>query len=137
MLTGKYRPGQPPPAGSRATSETMAIAIGLVMKDAALEAVERLRPIAEGAGLSMTEMALAWVLRRTELASAIVGASRPEQVRANAKASDIELSGDTLAAIDEALDGVAVKEMSRSRRWRRWQGLASRTAERVGPWVSA
>jgi aryl-alcohol dehydrogenase-like predicted oxidoreductase len=57
----------------------------------------------------MTEMALAWVLRRTELASAIVGASRPEQVHANAKASDIELSPDTLAAIDEALDGVAVK----------------------------
>jgi aryl-alcohol dehydrogenase-like predicted oxidoreductase len=65
--------------------------------------------VAEDAGLSMTEMALAWVLRRDELASAIVGASRPEQVHANAKASGIELSADTLVAIDDALGGVAVK----------------------------
>ena len=68
-----------------------------------LEAVERLKPIAEGAGLSMVQMALAWVLREANVASAIVGASRPEQVHANASASGIVLSADTLAAIDQAL----------------------------------
>ena len=94
----------------------------------ALEAVDRLRPVAEQAGLSMAELALAWVLRRPELASAIVGASRPEQVHANAKASGIELAPDTLAAIDEALGDVPVK----GRRWRRWRAQESPTAEAQG-----
>ena len=80
------------------------------MNDATLEAVERLRPIAAEAGLSMVEMALAWVLRRPEIASAIVGASRPEQVHANAKTSGIELTPDTLEALDEALGDAPVKE---------------------------
>ena len=75
-----------------------------------LEAVQRLVPIAEGAGLSMAHMALAWVLRRDEVASAITGATRPEQVRSNADASGVELSADVLEAIDEALDGVAITE---------------------------
>jgi aryl-alcohol dehydrogenase-like predicted oxidoreductase len=110
VLTGKYRPGQEPPADSRAASSEMNVAMNLVMKSATLEAVERLRPIAEGAALSMTELALAWVLRRSEVASAIVGASRPEQVHANAKASGIELTADTLAAIDEALGDTPIKQ---------------------------
>ncbi len=110
LLTGRYRPGEPPPPDSRAASSEMGSFMGPLMSDAVLEAVDRLRPIADGAGLSMTEMALAWVLRRPELASAIVGASRPEQVHANAKASGIELSPDTLEAIEEALDEVAVKQ---------------------------
>ena len=80
------------------------------MNDAVLEAVERLRPVAEGAGLTLAEMALAWVLRRPEVASAIVGASRPEQVHANAAASGIELSDDVLEAIDRGARGRAVKE---------------------------
>ena len=80
------------------------------MSDEILEAVDRLRPIAEQAGLSMAEMALAWVLRRSELAAAIVGASRPEQVHANANASGIELTPDTLSAIDEALGDTPVKQ---------------------------
>jgi aryl-alcohol dehydrogenase-like predicted oxidoreductase len=80
------------------------------MSDARLAGVERLRAVAEQAGLSLVELALAWVLRRPELASAIVGASRPEQVHANAKASGIELTADTLAAIDEALGDAAVRE---------------------------
>jgi aryl-alcohol dehydrogenase-like predicted oxidoreductase len=84
--------------------------MGQAMSGGILEAVDRLRPVADQAEVSMTEMALAWVLRRPELASAIVGASRPEQVRANANASDIELSPDTLAAIDEALGDIPVKE---------------------------
>jgi aryl-alcohol dehydrogenase-like predicted oxidoreductase len=111
VLTGKYTPGQAPPADSRAASSDMNIAMDdRLMADATLEAVERLRPIAEGAGLSMTELALAWVLRRGEVASAIVGASRPEQVHANTEASGIELTPDVLAAIDEALGDVPVKE---------------------------
>jgi aryl-alcohol dehydrogenase-like predicted oxidoreductase len=109
LLTGKYRPGEPPPAGSRAASSEMGSFMGLLMRDELLEAVERLRPVAEQAGLTMTELALAWVLRRPELASAIVGASRPEQVHANVKASGVELSRDTLVAIDEALGDAPVK----------------------------
>ena len=110
LLTGKYRPGQAPPADSRAASSAMGTFMGPLLSDAVLEAVDRLRPVADQAGLSMTEMALAWVLRRPELASAIVGASRPEQVHANAEASDIELTPDTLAAIDQALGDVPVKQ---------------------------
>ena len=110
LLTGKYHPGQAPPPDSRAAHSEMGASIKLVMNDTTLEAVDRLRPIADEAGLSMVELALAWVLRRPELASAIVGASRPEQVHANAKASDIELTPDTLEAIDEALGDAPVRE---------------------------
>jgi aryl-alcohol dehydrogenase-like predicted oxidoreductase len=110
LLTGKYRAGEAPPPDSRAAHSEMGSSMSLVMNDARLEAVDRLRPIADQAGLSLTELALAWVLRRPEVASAIVGASRPEQVHANAKASGIELSPDTLAAIDDALGDAPVKE---------------------------
>lgn len=78
------------------------------LTDATLTAVQRLAPVADGAGLSMAELALAWVLRRPELASAIIGASRPEQVHANAAAAGLELSPDTLSAIDDALGDVPV-----------------------------
>jgi aryl-alcohol dehydrogenase-like predicted oxidoreductase len=108
LLTGKYRPGQAPPPDSRAAHSEMSTSMGLVMNDETLEAVDRLRPIADEAGLSLTELALAWVLRRPELASAIVGASRPEQVHANAKAAGIDLGPDTLAAIDDALGDAPV-----------------------------
>ena len=110
LLTGKYHPGQAPPPDSRAAHSEMGASIKLVMNDTTLEAVDRLWPIADEAGLSMVELALAWALRRPELASAIVGASRPEQVHANAKASGIELTPDTLEAIDEALGDAPVKE---------------------------
>src|SRR4051794_27601971 len=109
LLTGKYRPGHEPPADSRAANSTMNFAMGAVMTDERIEAADRLRPVAEQAGLSMAELALAWVLRRPELASAVIGASRPEQVYANVKASGIELTPDTLAAIDEALGDAPVK----------------------------
>jgi aryl-alcohol dehydrogenase-like predicted oxidoreductase len=110
VLTGKYKPGEEPPTGSRAASDSMNTAMSLVMNEANLEAVERLRPIAEGEGISLTELALAWVLRREEVAAAIVGASRPEQVHANAAASGIDLSDDVLAAIDTALSDAPVVE---------------------------
>jgi aryl-alcohol dehydrogenase-like predicted oxidoreductase len=109
VLTGKYRRGEAPPPDSRAANEAMNFAMGLVLSDERLEAVDRLRPVAEEAGLTLTELALAWVLRRDEVASAIVGASRPEQVHANAKASGIELTAATLAAIDAALGDAPVK----------------------------
>ena len=110
VLTGKYKPGEEPPADSRAANDSMNMSMSLVMNGANLEAVERLRPIAAGEGLSLTELALAWVLRREEVAAAIVGASRPAQVHSNAAASEVELSADVLAAIDAALGDAPVKE---------------------------
>jgi 1-deoxyxylulose-5-phosphate synthase len=109
VLTGKYRPGEPPPSDSRAASDSMSGFIDRLMQDPVLEAVECLRPVAEGAGLTMAQLALAWVLRQPKVASAIVGASRPEQVRANASASGVTLDAQTLAAIDEALGDVVVR----------------------------
>jgi 1-deoxyxylulose-5-phosphate synthase len=108
VLTGKYRPGEPPPADSRAASESMSAFIDQLVQPRVLEAVQGLEPIAEEAGLTMAQMALAWVLRQPNVASAIVGASRPEQVRANASASGLVLGADTLAAIDRALGDVVV-----------------------------
>jgi aryl-alcohol dehydrogenase-like predicted oxidoreductase len=109
VLTGKYRPGEAPPPDSRATSSTMNRFIKQWLNDEMLEAVQRLVPVAEGAGLTMSQLALAWVLRQENVAAAIVGASRPEQVHENAAAAGVELSDDTLAAIDEALDPVAIR----------------------------
>jgi 1-deoxyxylulose-5-phosphate synthase len=109
VLTGKYRPGEPPPADSRAGSDSMSGFMDRLTQDPVLEAVQRLRPVAEGAGMTMAQLALAWVLRQPNVASAIVGASRPEQVRANASASGLTLDAQTLAAVDEALDGIFVR----------------------------
>ncbi len=108
VLTGKYRPGEERPADSRAASEEMGSEMDRYLSDEVLEAVQRLVPIAEQAGLTMAQMALAWVLRRPEVASAIVGASRPGQVEQNASASGLELSQGTLDAIDDALAEVVV-----------------------------
>ncbi|MFC8435046.1 aldo/keto reductase family protein [Streptomyces sp. NPDC057253] len=110
VLTGKYKPGQPVPEGSRFASADMAVSQDLVYSDATLEAVQRLVPLAEEAGLSMPTLALAWVLRRREVASAITGASRPEQVHANAAASGVELPEDLLTAVDQALADAPVTE---------------------------
>ncbi|MEV7281643.1 aldo/keto reductase family protein [Streptomyces sp. NPDC093111] len=110
VLTGKYRPGQPVPEGSRFANDAMAGARDLVYNEANLEAVQRLVPIADEAGLSLPTLALAWVLRRSEVASAITGASRPEQVHANAAASGVGLSPDLLAAVDRALGDAPLTE---------------------------
>jgi 1-deoxyxylulose-5-phosphate synthase len=106
VLTGKYLPGESPPPDSRAASDSMSGFIDRLMAPPVLEAVQRLQPVAEQAGLTMVQLALAWVLRQDNVASAIVGASRPEQVYANASASGIVLDADTLAAIDDALGDV-------------------------------
>jgi aryl-alcohol dehydrogenase-like predicted oxidoreductase len=103
VLTGKYKPGEQPPEGSRATSSEMSRFIGQFMRRATLERVQRFVTVAEEAGHTPSQLALAWVLREPNVAAAIIGASRPEQVFENAAAADVKLSADTLAAIDAAL----------------------------------
>jgi aryl-alcohol dehydrogenase-like predicted oxidoreductase len=102
-LTGKYRPGEELPAGSRATSRRMGRLMGRWLTDDVLERVQHLVPIADRLGITMAQLALAWVLRHENVASAIVGASRPEQVRDTAAASGIELDAETRGEIDRAL----------------------------------
>jgi aryl-alcohol dehydrogenase-like predicted oxidoreductase len=104
-LTGKYRPGAAPPPGSRATTPGGQSWMGRWRSPEVLGAVERLRPIADGLGLSMAQLALAWVLRQPVVASAITGASRPEQIDDNVAASGVRLDDVTLSAIDRAVVG--------------------------------
>jgi aryl-alcohol dehydrogenase-like predicted oxidoreductase len=108
-LTGKYKPGEEPAAGTRAASQQMGWSMDRFRDDDVLRAVQRLSPIAEGLGITMAQLALAWVLREENVASAIVGASRPSQVEENAAASGIELDEATLKAIDDAVAGVVVR----------------------------
>ena len=108
VLTGKYQPGQPPPPGTRMGSEVMGWAMNRFRDDDVLKAVQRLLPIADGLGITPAQLALAWVLREPNVAAAIIGATKPEQVDDNAAASGIELDEATLAQIDEAVADVAV-----------------------------
>ena len=114
VLTGKYAPGQPPPPGSRAASTEMNAFMETAGRhfrsDFLLEAVAQLKPIAADLGLTMAQMGLAWVLRRPEMASAIIGASRPEQIADNVKAVGVKLPAEALALMDKAVGGVAVWE---------------------------
>lgn len=104
ILSGKYLPGQQPPAGSRATDESGgANMISRWMRDEVLESVQKLQPIAADLGLSMAQLAVAWVLQNSNVSAAIIGASRPEQVHDNAGASGVELGQDVLDKIDEVL----------------------------------
>jgi 1-deoxyxylulose-5-phosphate synthase len=103
ILTGKYKPGQPPPDDSRKSSEQMNYFMDSTNDDTLLERVQQLLPVAEGLGLSPAQLALAWVLREPNVASAIIGASRPEQVSDNAAASGVELDAPILSQIDEIL----------------------------------
>jgi len=112
VLTGKYKPGQPPPPDSRAanseTNFTMETLGRRFRSDFLLAAVEQLKPIAADLGLTMTQMALAWVLRRPEVSSAIVGASRPEQLAASAAGSGVTLPEEALVRIDAILKPVVL-----------------------------
>ncbi len=114
VLTGKYQPGQPPPAGSRATDEAGGAAFikNLVENDELLTRVQKLAPLAENEGLTMAQLAVAWVLQNDNIASAITGGSRPEQVQANVVAADKKLSADTMAGIDEALGDAVQRDGS-------------------------
>jgi aryl-alcohol dehydrogenase-like predicted oxidoreductase len=115
VLTGKYGPGQPPPVGSRATDERGGASfIQRFMTDEVLTRVQRLRPIAQDAGLTMPQLAVAWVLQNPAVSSAIVGATRPEQVYDNAKASGVRLDAGLLTAIDEILNPVVERDPART-----------------------
>ena len=110
ILAGKYLPDVPPPPRSRAGVESTARMITKHLDNEVLRAVQRLVPIAADAGLALPQLALAWVLRSSQVASAIIGASRADQIHANVQASGVDLAPDLLAAIDQALGAVVVSE---------------------------
>ncbi len=115
VLSGKYVPGQPPPAGSRATDDKSgAQFISRFMTDEVLGTVQRLKPLAEQAGLSMAQLAVAWVLQNPNVSAAIIGASRPEQVHDNAAAAGRKLDADLLKAIDGILDPIVERDPGRT-----------------------
>ena len=104
VLTGKYLPGKKPPAGSRATDKKSgANFISTFMKDEVLQAVQNLRPIADAHGLTLSQLAIAWVLHNENVVAAIMGATKPSQVKENSKASGVKLSADAISAIDKVL----------------------------------
>ena len=115
VLSGKYLPGQSAPAGSRATDtkggQNM---IARWMHDDVLTRVQNLRPIADEVGLSMAQLAVAWVLQNDNVAAAIIGASRPEQITENVKASEVELTPEIMAKIDEALGDVVERDPAKT-----------------------
>ena len=115
VLTGKYRPGQPIPEGSRAADEKGgADMIKRFMRDDVLERVQQLRPVADEVGLSLAQLAVAWVLNNPNVAAAIIGASRPEQVDENVKASGVDLPAEVLTRIDEVLGDLPETDPART-----------------------
>ncbi|OPG14108.1 aldo/keto reductase family protein [Microbispora sp. GKU 823] len=114
VLTGKYLPGQPPPAGSRATDPTGSGFIGRLMHDDVLRRVQDLKPIAADLGLSMAQLAVAWVLQNPNVSSAIVGATKPDQVRDNVKASGVKLDAEVLKKIDDVLGPVVERDPAKT-----------------------
>jgi aryl-alcohol dehydrogenase-like predicted oxidoreductase len=110
ILTGKYKPGAPVPADSRAANDQMNGFIKPLLNDRVLAAVQELTPLAADLNLSLPQLALAWVLRDERVSSAIIGASRPSQIADNVAASGVRLSEETLAKIDEILLPVSVVE---------------------------
>jgi len=114
VLTGKYLPGHPPPSGSRATDPSGSQFIGKFLGDDVLGRVQQLRPIAQDVGLSLAQLAVAWVLQNRSVASAIVGASRPEQVRENARAAGVKLDAAVMRRIDGVLGDAVVRDPART-----------------------
>jgi aryl-alcohol dehydrogenase-like predicted oxidoreductase len=113
VLTGTYKPGQKPPEGSRAADEKGgARFIQRFMTDDVLNRVQQLKPVADGVGLSLAQLAVAWVLQNPNVSSAIIGASRPEQVKENVKAAGVKLSAEVMKRIDELLEPVVVRDPS-------------------------
>ena len=111
ILTGKYLPGQPVPEGSRATDDKGgADFVKRFLRDDVLELVQQLVPLAQEAGISMAQMAVAWVLRNDNVASAIVGATKPEQLEDNVGAVDVTLDDDLVARIDQILEPVVERD---------------------------
>jgi voltage-dependent potassium channel beta subunit len=113
-LTGKYRPGAAPPAGSRATDPSGSGFIERYLSDDVLTRVEQLRAVADDAGLSMPQLAVAWTLQNPNVSAAIVGATRPEQVSENVKASGVVLDQEIMRRIDEVLGPVIQRDPART-----------------------
>jgi aryl-alcohol dehydrogenase-like predicted oxidoreductase len=114
-LTGKYLPGKKPPKGSRATDKKGgANMISRWMNDDVLTAVQKLKPIAEQEGLTLAQLAVAWVLQNRNVSSAIIGATKPAQIKENVKASGVKLSSETLRAIDSALGNLPEKDPAKT-----------------------
>jgi aryl-alcohol dehydrogenase-like predicted oxidoreductase len=115
VLTGKYKPGAPLPEGSRATDEKGgANMVKRFLNDDTLERVQRLSPIADELGLSLAQLAVAWVLQNENVASAIIGASRPEQVHENVKASGVEIPAELLSRIDDVLGDIVERDPAKT-----------------------
>jgi aryl-alcohol dehydrogenase-like predicted oxidoreductase len=115
-LTGKYLPGQAHPEGSRATDEKGgADMIARWLQDDVLEAVQQLKPIADGVGLSLAQLAVAWVLQNDNVSAAIIGASRPEQVTENVKAAGVRFDSDVMSAIDEVLSDHVIRDADKTK----------------------
>lgn len=114
LLTGKYLPGQPPPYESRAAHPEVGSSIGAIMNPKLLEAVAALQPIAQDAGVSVAQLALAWVLSNPDVSCAIVGASRPEQLTENVRVFEMSLGADVLQAASSALLDVAVLDPAKA-----------------------
>ncbi|WP_435092811.1 aldo/keto reductase family protein [Clavibacter michiganensis] len=115
VLTGKYKPGQDLPQGSRATDDKGgADMIKRYMNDDVLSRVQELQPVADELDLSLAQLAVAWVLQNDNVASAIIGASRPEQVHENVKASGVKIPAELLTRIDDALGDVVEKDPSKT-----------------------
>jgi aryl-alcohol dehydrogenase-like predicted oxidoreductase len=114
VLTGKYRPGEAPPAGSRATDPSGAGFIERWLNDDVLTRVAQLPPIADAAGLTLAQLAVAWVLQNQNVSAAIVGATRPEQVRENARAAGVRLAPEIMQRIDEVLGPVIQRDPART-----------------------
>ncbi|MEY4322234.1 MAG: hypothetical protein RL410_15 [Actinomycetota bacterium] len=110
VLTGKYLPGQPVPAGSRASDDRVNEWVKNWMKDDLLQAVQNLKPIALDHGLTLSQLSVAWVLHNKNVASAIVGASRPEQVTENIQASGVKLSKQTMKEVDEIIGKFVISD---------------------------
>ena len=110
VLTGKYQPGEAPPAGSRATDQSGSTFISSYLNDDLLSRVQQLRPLADEAGLSLAQLAIAWTLQNPSVSAAIIGATRPEQVRENVKASGVRLDAELLRRIDDILGPVIVRD---------------------------
>ena len=114
VLTGKYLPGQQPPDGSRATDAAGSNFIKRFLTDDVLTRVQDLKPVADEAGLSLSQLAIAWVLQNQNVSSAIIGASRPEQVTENVKASGVRLEESLLKQIDETLGGIVERDPAKT-----------------------
>ncbi|HLU26815.1 MAG TPA: aldo/keto reductase family protein [Glycomyces sp.] len=114
VLTGKYKPGQDAPAGSRGADPKFGHFVKSWLEDDVLERVQQLVPVAEEAGLTLAQLSLAWVLQHPNVSAAIIGATRPEQVKSNVKAVGVKLDPEVYEKVNEILDPVAVKDPTKT-----------------------